>query len=260
MLSKLKSLFSDGGHKPPSFTPPKATFETVLAPEQPFCAVGDMHGCLTLIEPLYEKLRGEFGDIPIVFLGDHVDRGPDSAGVLRALFDLSVESPTSHISIIGNHEKMMLEFIDDPAGMGARWLSFGGQETLESFGITLPSRRPDAEDALEAADKLEGAMPKGMLNWLRALPPRWSSGNVHCVHAAMDPEVSPEDQDPRVMINGHPDFFATPREDGQTVVHGHTVVSRATAADGRISIDTGAYYTGRLTAAYIAPNTCRFIE
>jgi len=262
VLGRLKNLFSgkDSQTRPHVAGPPSTP--TILAPDQPFCAIGDVHGCLGNLTTLYDRLRAEFGpDIPVIFIGDLVDRGPDTAGTLAFVRDLCLTRPDTHVSIMGNHEKMMIDFIDDPAGRGLRWLVFGGVETLQSYGIDTPrTKRPDLDDAVELAEQLEDAMPDGMIDWLRSLPPRWSTGNIHCVHAGMDPELPVEEQSPRVMINGHPAFLQRPRGDGQTVLHGHTIMSDAVVGDTRISVDTGAYSTGRLTAAYVAPETCRFID
>ncbi|WP_375173918.1 metallophosphoesterase [Pseudooceanicola sp.] len=260
MLGRLKNALSGKPRAPRARVAARPTVETRLAPDQPFCAIGDIHGRLDLLKPLHAKLRAEFGaDIPVIFIGDIVDRGPDSAGTLRYIHDLCRDQPEANICIMGNHEQMMLDFIDDPAGRGLRWLSFGGAETLQSFGLTPPRSSPDLEDAVELAEALEEAMPAGILTWLRTLPPLWSSGNIHCVHAAMDPESPVTEQSSRVMINGHPAFLEVPRLDDQTVLHGHTIMAEATVGDTRISIDTGAYSTGRLTAAHVAPDSCRFI-
>lgn len=260
VLKKFKSLFSGSPNSPKALRG-VATRETQLAAETPFCAIGDVHGRLDLLDPLFNQLRDRFGDeVPIVFLGDMVDRGPDSAGVLKMVRDLTLKDRARNIAICGNHEQMMIEFIDDPAGKGARWLSFGGIETLQSFGITKNSVRYDADDALEAADALEDALPDGMLDWLRALPAMWRNGNIFCVHAGMDPTLAADQQKTRVLINGHPKFLSTPRDDGITVLHGHTVMESPVIWDGRISIDTGAYKTGLLTAAYLSGDTCTFLS
>ena len=259
VLKKLKSIFAASPNNPRALRG-QATRETLIAPDVPFCAIGDVHGCLDLLKSVYSDLRARYGDeIPIIFLGDLVDRGPDSAGVLAMVRDLTTAQPDRHVAIQGNHEKMMIEFIDDPAGKGLRWLTFGGVETLASFGIQASSKRPDLEDAMEWSEALEDAMPDGLLEWIRQLPALWSSGNVHCVHAGMHPDDPVDQQKSRTMINGHPLFLNIPRDDGQTVLHGHTVMADATIGDTRISIDTGAYFTGTLTAAYIAQDTCRFI-
>lgn len=230
----------------------RPTTNTMIAPAAPFFAIGDIHGCLPQMENLLSQLDGPG---PRVFLGDYVDRGPQSAQVLARLFTLQKQG-ADIICLKGNHEAMLLDFIDDPLGGGARWLKFGGLDTLASFGIDATIA---VEDALDAASALEKAMPDGMLAWLRDLPLRWSSGNMHCVHASMNPDKAPAAQSENAMLWGHPNFFAKPRKDGQCVIHGHTIVPQGVVRDGRISVDTGAYQGGPLTAVAIGDGTARFV-
>jgi len=230
-------------------------------PEIPFFAVGDIHGS---IEPL-KRLMSNLDDAAIerekiVFLGDYIDRGGQSQQVLTWLFETTLLYPDKMICLMGNHERMMLDFIDDPAGRGTHWLQNGGLDTLASFGVMLHQRELDTNIAVKIANALEAAMPVGMHEWLRALPLRWSSGNVHCVHAAMSPRRTVQDQCDHVLLWGHPDFMTTPRNDGHYIVHGHTIVKNAGVTGNRISVDTGVYRTGRLSAVRIAVGECRFFE
>ena len=141
-----------------------------------FYAIGDVHGEIARLKELHAAIldfhRATHADLPmkLIHLGDYIDRGPDSAGVIELLMELDADDSVDTVNLRGNHEQMMIDFIDDPAGKGARWLSFGGIETLASFGIEVEGKRLDAEDALDTADALESAMPPGMLDWLRALP------------------------------------------------------------------------------------------
>ncbi len=258
VLHRMKSLFSTGPSRPPVFDAP-------IAPDTLFYAVGDIHGRVDLLEPLLEKIdadqavHGAGTPPPLVFLGDYVDRGDHSAQVLEKLFALARDFPDQVVCLMGNHERMMLEFLDDPAGRGTRWLRNGGLQTLASYRIGGLGERAGGEELMEACEALEQALPKGMEAWMRALPLRWQSGNICCVHAAMDPHLAPEDQARRTLLWGHPDFFTQAREDGVWAVHGHTIVANPERAGGRIAIDTGAYYSGRLTAAAISAGECRFL-
>lgn len=255
VLSALKSLF--GGSRR-SNSAKESTFSAPLAPEKTFYAVGDIHGCDTFLTELLRRLESqkEAGS-PVIFLGDYVDRGPDSAAVLSRLHKLSREASYPVICLMGNHEKMLLEFIDDPVGEGLRWLRHGGIETLKSYGLTGVTVKSDMEELLEVADAFEAALPNGLQTWLRALPLHWCSGNVVCVHAAMDPTREVEGQSSRTLLWGHADH--SPRTDGLWVVHGHTIVKEPIVRDGRIAIDTGAYQSGHLTAAEIKIGSCQFL-
>ncbi|MEM9787642.1 MAG: metallophosphoesterase family protein [Pseudomonadota bacterium] len=234
---------------------------TIIAPDRSMYAIGDVHGCDGQLTRLLDQIDADAqGDEPLVFLGDMIDRGPHSAKVLSTLFTLATQRADHVVVLMGNHERMMLDFIDDPSDTGARWLLFGGIDTLNSFGITGLTERPDAEDALEAAHALEAALPSGMLPWLRKLPFSWKNGNVCCVHAAMNPDKPVTEQSEKSLLWGHSQFFRQPRHDGVCVVHGHTIVAKPSIAAGRIAIDTGAYRGGRLSAVRLDPGAWRFLQ
>ena len=232
-----------------------------LTPAQSFCAIGDIHGCYTQLRDVLHQLDSATDPSETrVFLGDYIDRGPQSKQVLALLFQLSQSAPDRVICLKGNHEQMMLDFIDDPAGNGQHWLRHGGVAALTSYGIAVPHKELDSATAVDVANALEAALPAGMLTWLRQLPLHWASGNLHCVHAALSPRRAPEDQRKAVLLWGHPDFLTKPRDDGNFVVHGHTIVKQPGVRASRIALDTGAYRTGRLTAARLSTGNCRFFE
>ncbi len=235
-----------------------------MTPKRAFYAIGDVHGC---IDPMHAALDRVDNDIEsqgvddpvLVFLGDYVDRGPQSAQVLEELLNLYLSNPDDVICLMGNHERMMLDFLDLPLKAGPRWLRFGGIDTLKSFGITGITPEATQEELYEACEELWDALPDGMEPWLRNLPLQWSSGNLHCVHAALDPKHPIKQQSQDVMLWGCDSFLKTARTDGNWVIHGHTVVDRPVWENSRISLDTGCYYTGVLTAAAFTGNTCRIL-
>jgi serine/threonine protein phosphatase 1 len=161
---------------------------------------------------------------------------------------------------MGNHEKMMLDFIDNPTEKGGRWMRFGGLQTLESMKLGGVSERSDDAELLMVSHQLRKYLGDSNIEWLRSLPTHWQSGNIHIVHAAADPDQDMEIQNSRVLLWGHPDFETKDRQDGQWVVYGHTIKEAASANHGRIALDTGAYATGILTAAHITDNNVDFIE
>lgn len=234
------------------FRTPKATFSAALSPDEPFFAVGDLHGRADLLERLLPVMRERAPQARRVFLGDFVDRGEESAQVLTRLRTLQAEDP-SVICLLGNHEDMMLKFLDDPAKTGGRWLRYGGLQTLASYRVKPVGESAPAEEWQVVADALRAAIGPELESWLRELPTHWVSGNVAAVHAGADPALPIQAQVPAHLTWGHPEFDTTPRTDGVWVVHGHTIVDAPATEMGRISIDTGAYATGRLTAALIAP-------
>ena len=232
----LSSIFKS---KPvPKFEP----FTAELRPDKSIFVVGDVHGRADLLLPLLAKKPS---DSQLVFVGDLVDRGDQSAEVLTIVKDLC---QTGAICLMGNHERMMLDFINQPTELGARWMRYGGLQTLQSYDVRGISERAGNEELLAARDALLAEMPDGMEDWITKLPLQWATGNVHVVHAAAKPEVAMSEQRAKNLLWGASDFFQRPRTDGQWIVHGHTIFDQPTIEDGRISIDTGAFATGKLTA------------
>lgn len=222
-------------------------------PLQPVAVVGDIHGCSDLLANLLDQLENRSCEV-IVTVGDYVDRGEDSAAVLSMLMAKSTATPERFVCLMGNHEKMMLDFLDRPEERGRRWLRNGGLQTLASFGIGGVTETA-AEDLLrQTSETLRNALPEGMEDWIRGLPDRWSSGSLWVVHAAADPALPVNAQDKRTLLWGHGAFLTTPRRDGLWVAHGHTIVDMPEMRRSRISVDTGAYHSGRLTAAIIGPS------
>jgi serine/threonine protein phosphatase 1 len=233
---------------------PNPVFDAVLAPDQALFVIGDIHGCAEQLGQLLEK---QPPDSQLVFVGDLIDRGPDSAAVLQIVKDAC---GAGAVCITGNHEVMMLDFLDRPTERGGRWFKFGGLQTLESLKIGGLGEHSDDAAMLVGRDNLEACLGPEMIGWLRALPTQWHSGNVHVVHASADPKMPMNTQERRVLIWGHPDFATTNRSDGQWVVYGHTIHEQPNAQHGRIAVDTGAFATGRLTAAHITTDNVAFIQ
>lgn len=220
-----------------------------LAPDTPFIAVGDIHGRMDLLQRFLDQAPPH----PVVCVGDYVDRGDHSADVLRCL-----HGRTDITCLSGNHEEMMLTFLEKPEKTGARWLRYGGLQTLASFGVAgvTDSSGPDA--LVGARDRLAEAMGPELITWMQNLATCWQSGNVAVVHAAADPACPIKDQTTSALHWGHPDFARSMRRDGVWVVHGHTIVPEPETCRGRVAIDTGAYATGRLTAARIETDKVTF--
>ncbi len=231
-----------------------------IRPEGTFYAVGDIHGRLDLLDRLIERIDTEEPGAQLIFVGDYIDRGEQSREVLERLMQLAAERRPTPVFLSGNHEDMCLKFLDDPEKRAPSWFRNGGLQTVASFGIgDVPASGRGAR-VIEVRDALAEAMGQPMILWLRQLPLHWRSGNVAVVHAGADPFAPVEAQAARVLQWGHPEFGTAPRPDRLWVAHGHTIVEQAAAAEGRISLDTGAYATGRLTAARIAPESVDFLS
>ena len=252
LFQRLNGLL--GNSAPPVFDSP-------LAPSFPFYVIGDVHGCDHLLEDLLEKIDAEEEGrgCQIVCVGDYVDRGENSAGVLRRLHELCTSRDNNVTCLMGNHEDMMLAFLDNPERSARQWFRNGGLQTLGSFRIGGISQNMSGTDLIDAHDQLQEALGTELAAWLRALPTTWSNGNVTVVHAGANPDVSLTKQSRKNLIWGHPEFLKTPRRDGQWVVHGHTILPEIKVEQGRIGVDTGAYATGCLSAAYIAPSGMKIL-
>lgn len=229
------------------------------APDGALAVVGDIHGQLSCLENLIAKLETQAPDARWVFVGDFIDRGDHSAQVLARLRALEVERPDT-ICILGNHEEMMLSFLRDPEEAGNRWMRHGGLQTMASFGHFKLGVQNAPEALRVARDQLLEVMPAGVEEWLAFRPKWFQSGNVVVVHAGADPKRPMEEQRDQVLMWGHPAFGKQAREDGLWMVHGHTIVTFPQETNGVISIDTGAYATGKLTAVVIANGNAEFVQ
>lgn len=261
MMRRLRSLLMG----PASHTAPAASLPTaepdLPRPDRPCYIVGDIHGRADLLERMLDLIDAHIGGTgaqnpQLVFVGDYIDHGPDSAVVLSRLQDLTRELPGNVTCLMGNHERMLLDFLLDPAARGPRWLREGGAATLASYGLNPVGldQGAGAETWADAAARLAEALGDASCGWIAARPLVWQSGNLWAVHAGADPLRPMTDQSARVLVWGHPEFDTEPRPDGAWVAHGHVVQRNPSLSDGRIGLDTGAWTTGRLTAVAIAPS------
>lgn len=226
----------------------KTAMPQVAADERVY-AIGDVHGRADLLDDLLEVIAADAAACDdgrrttLVLLGDYVDRGEDSAAVLERVASLRAQGA---VCLRGNHELALLAFIDDPLA-GAGWLEFGGLQTLASYGVPLPGRRAPAALAAAAATLAErmGAHLTFLRDGLAAL---YESGSVVFVHAALAPGVALSKQDDTALCWGDDRFLHRGWKRGRLVVHGHYAAREPVEAAGRVCIDTGACFTGRLTA------------
>jgi serine/threonine protein phosphatase 1 len=211
-------------------------------------AIGDVHGCLAQLQDLTAQIVADAADIAgekwIVMLGDYIDRGPDSAGVIEVLL-APAPAGFRRICLTGNHETLMLEFIDSPSPT-ASWLRWGGLETLGSYGIAGNRMAELSRSAMIAV--LTSHVPDEHLRFLRELPVSLSLPGVIFVHAGLRPGVPLEQQRLEDLLWIREPFLSAPGEPGQLVVHGHTPGLEPEITQGRIGIDTGAFQGGPLTA------------
>lgn len=212
--------------------------------------VGDLHGRADLLRHLLERLSHEpkprQGPRPIlVFLGDYVDRGPDSRGVIDTLLSIPSED-FELVPLMGNHDWAMITFLTHPE-MGEDWLEFGGAETLASYGVPLPP--PGKRDWRRISEALAEALPHEHAIFLTSLRLTYTAGDYFFCHAGARPDRSLAAQTERDLLWIRDDFLLDPRGFDKVVVHGHTVEPAIHSDGRRIGLDTGAYATGLLSIA-----------
>ena len=207
-------------------------------------AIGDVHGRLDLLRQAIEVISEHVGDRPfrVVLLGDYVDRGPDSRGVVEFLIDLQRRWPV--VCLKGNHEELMLQAVTDPGNRRLeRWLEYGGDQTLRSYG-------------LERDDDL-AAIPPEHLRWMASLPRTTGDKHRIYVHAGLMPGTPAHRQKDETCLWIRERFLqARPGDFEAHVVHGHTPVwegkpdpATPELLEHRTNIDTGAFATGVLCVA-----------
>ncbi len=217
-------------------------------------AVGDIHGRSDLLDGLLARIVADAapalsrGERPLlIFLGDYVDRGADSKGVLDRLTALLGAPGFEVRALMGNHEEAMLAFVEDPVG-NAGWLDFGGGATLASYGVAPPIGRANAEDLAALGRALSSALTAEHLSFLRSLELAVVLGGYVFVHAGLRPGVPLDAQSARDLLWIRQEFLSEKKPFEKVVVHGHTPEEMPYDGPTRIGLDTGAYATGVLTA------------
>ena len=221
-------------------------------------AVGDIHGCLDLAREmqafiLADARRAAPRSVSVVWLGDYVDRGPLSREVIDLLVDF-VRRPLRSVFLMGNHEEAMLRFLADPAD-GRQWLSFGGVQTLASYGVGAGRR---SLTYAEARSALIAALPMSHQDFFLSLKYSETIGEFFFCHAGIRPGVELAEQEPHDLIWIRDEFLGSRRDFGVMVVHGHTPVPEPELRPNRVNVDTGAFATGRLTCAVIEGSEIEF--
>lgn len=226
-------------------------------------AVGDIHGRADLLIRLMQDLRedtarGEYEGKPIlIFLGDYVDRGFQSKEVLDVLLS-DIVSPFETYFLKGNHEAAMIQFLTDPS-IGPRWAEYGGAETLVSYGVQPPRTRTSMEEWMQASEALNAALPSDHLHFLSNLDLSVRIGDYLFVHAGVKPGVPLDQQTEQDLLWIREEFLGDRRQLDAVIVHGHTPEQKPHRDTRRIGLDTGAYLSGRLTAARFEHDSVEFI-
>jgi serine/threonine protein phosphatase 1 len=225
-------------------------------------AVGDLHGRLDLLEQMLERIEEDDHSRPnaktaIVFLGDLIDRGPDSAGVLERLRTYRPHDAKT-IFLMGNHEEIFLRIVKGEMALLADWLKFGGAECLQSYGIDPVEIRKLSRG--EAHKLIVDRIPENHIAFISSFVDSASFGSYLFVHAGIRPGVPLATQSPQDLRWIRQPFLHDESDHGRIVVHGHTISEEVEQLPNRIGIDTGAYRTGILTALAVEGEERRLLQ
>ncbi len=238
-----------------------------LPPEVPagtrVYAIGDIHGCPRLLRDLHRRITDDSRRRPparnvVVYLGDYIDRGEDSRGVIDILLDEPLPG-FEHVHLRGNHEDSLLGFLDDLL-VGPAWLSYGGRETLMSYGVRLPDPVTDQGELRRVQQDLNEKLPDAHRAFLAGLAGAHTEGDYFFVHAGIRPGVPLDRQRLEDLMWIRDDFLRSHLDFGKIVVHGHTVTAQPDLQRNRIGIDTGAFASGRLTCLALEGREWAFIQ
>jgi serine/threonine protein phosphatase 1 len=225
-----------------------------LPPGRRVYAVGDIHGCDTQLGNLHEIIAEDLTRRPIaapllLHIGDYVDRGPDTAGVITRLLRGSPIAGVPMVNLMGNHEHTMLEALSGERAAATDWMFAGGRPALESYGVNPESPR----------ETWPHAVPAAHMDFLRGLSLMHIEGGYAFVHAGIRPGVALEDQARDDLLRMRQPFLYSDAAFGAVVVHGHTPVKAPVVRHNRIAIDTGAVFGGKLTCVVLEGDTIGFL-
>jgi serine/threonine protein phosphatase 1 len=205
-------------------------------------AIGDIHGCLEPLRELLAQLRVGPED-ELVFLGDYIDRGPDSKGVLDYL---AAERKTNWHLLRGNHEQMLIDWLGTTNPLAAsNWLLNGGHQTLQSY---VPKERLDEVRGEDIHALLKDSISPAHVELLKALPLTYETPDYFFCHAGVNLDRPLDAQEADYLLWIRRKFLDDPRPTPKLVVHGHTPVEKVDLSRDRINLDTGCVYGGFLTA------------
>ena len=233
-------------------------------------AVGDCHGCLDALRGLREAIVADSTRADaqgpraqrrvVVYLGDYIDRGPESRGVIDLLIDEPLAGFES-VHLQGNHEAFMGGFLDGK-DVASAWIMNGGGETLRSYGLDVAALNGPwpGGDSAALRTALAAAVPEAHRAFLDGLALSHIEGDYFFAHAGIRPGVPLERQGEDDLMWIREPFLGSTADHGKVVVHGHSVTREPEMLANRIGIDTGAFYGGKLTALVLEGDRRRFLQ
>ncbi|MXO66547.1 metallophosphoesterase family protein [Altericroceibacterium endophyticum] len=250
MINKLLHMLKG---RPKSFAPQIPDGQRVYA-------LGDIHGRLDLFEAMItaiedDERRSAPEKVTIILLGDLIDRGPDSAGVVARA--RALQKARDVRILMGNHEEMLLRSMEDRSVL-APFLNHGGRETLLSYGLSAQDY--DLCDYEELQNLLIAKVPARDKSFINSFHNAIEIGDYLFVHAGIEPGKALRDQDERNLRWIREPFLSHAAPHSHVVVHGHTITERPENRSNRIGLDTGAYRSGALTAVVLEGTERRYLQ
>lgn len=240
-----------------------------MAPSSPpgmvIYAIGDIHGRLDLLDQLHARIaedlrhratrRGQ-----VVYLGDYVSRGEDSPGVVNRVREWLPDG-CERITLKGNHEDLLLRYLDGELDAGRHWFDYDGLDTLADYGVTVTDRsvRDDAS-LVDLRRRFTAALPPDHLAFFRSLRIRHRAGGYFFAHGGVRPGVPLDRQADRDCMWIRKAFLDSDEDHGAVVVHGHSISPTPVVRHNRIGIDTGAYRSGVLTCVVLDGTAQAFLQ
>ncbi len=259
-----------------SKTAVKVPVQRVTAAPEGLClyAIGDIHGRRDLLDKLLVQITEDAARLPegikpqIIFLGDYIDRGLTSRDVIE-LFANGAIDHFDPVYLMGNHEEALLRFLQEDS-FGNQWVRYGGAETLYSYGLAPPNQRAslNSHEEMRAAQtawtriwtEFRARLPAAHLNFFQSLKTYHTAGDYLFVHAGLRPGIDLEAQTARDMLWIRDEFLEDGAQFDRMIVHGHTPMDAVHYDERRIGLDTGAFLTGRLTAARLIGTDVAFLS
>jgi serine/threonine protein phosphatase 1 len=222
-------------------------------------AIGDIHGRADLLSETMERIDADLWRRPIpqaveIYLGDYVDRGPDSKMVIELLATRLVRN--NAVCLRGNHEYLMEHFLRDPSILSS-WLQLGAMQTLASYDVSLGNEGRPSAHALH--QRFCQAFPRTHALFLKCLKPWICCGDYLFVHAGIRPSIPLDQQRMDDLLWIRDEFLESPHRHTKFVVHGHTPVAHPDLRHNRLNIDTAAWRSGILTCAIFEETSIQFL-
>lgn len=219
--------------------------------------IGDVHGRLDLLREMHDRIASDraaraCGAVRLIHLGDYIDRGPDSAGVVDFLIAVLHEGEA--VCLAGNHDLSVLAFLRDPGAAGEHWLRYGGVEALQSWGVDVLAPPLANRPWVVVRDALLDKLPDAHRAFFNALPFMERHGDFLFVHAGVRPGVPIGKQRIVDITMIREPFLSHTESFGPVIVHGHTISPEPVVRSNRIGLDTGAWRSGVLSCLVLEGN------